>query len=113
MVNWAQIHNPSLVAIVYRAPTPTQLHCCTSGKSHKLGRQDSSYTVFLPTKARLYKRLFGMYFDQWAETSPIQSELHSYILICIFTDQSEWLHNDQLGHVIPTNQDIAIWTNQT
>lgn len=43
----------------------------------------------------------------------IQSELQNYILIYIFTDQTEHLHKDQLEHMIPTNQDSGIWTNQT
>lgn len=32
--------------------------------------------------------------------------------ICIFTDQSEQLRNDQSECAIPTNQERAIWTNQ-
>lgn len=33
-------------------------------------------------------------------------------VICIFTDQSEQLQNDQSECAIPTNQESAIWTNQ-
>lgn len=40
---------------------------------------------------------------------PIQSELHSYSLICIFTDQWEWLRNNQSGCEIPTNQNSDVW----
>ena len=53
------------------------------------------------------------HFDEWAETCPVQSEQHSYILICIFTNQSEQLHNDQSKYIILTNQDSAIWANRT
>lgn len=38
----------------------------------------------------------------------MQIELYNYILICIFPDQSEQLHNDQSKHMIPTNQDSGI-----
>ena len=40
----------------------------------------------------LYKEVPGFALNQRTETSPIQSELHNYILICIYTNQSE-LHN--------------------
>lgn len=51
--------------------------------------------------------------DQWAETCPIKLELYSYILICIFTNQSEQLHNDQSECTIQTIQGSVMWTNQT
>lgn len=35
------------------------------------------------------------------------------ISICIFTDQSEWLPNNQSACMILTNQDSAKWTNHT
>lgn len=54
-----------------------------------------------------------MSFNQGAETCPVQSELHSYSLICIFIDQSEQLYNDQSEPVILTYQDSVIWSNQT
>ena len=48
-----------------------------------------------------------MYRSSWnrisanrAETLPVQSELHSYILIGILNDQSEQLHFDQSGQCI-------------
>lgn len=51
-------------------------------------------------------------FNQWAQTCPVQLELHTYILVWLFTDQSEQLHKDQSEGAIPTNQESAIWTNQ-
>lgn len=51
-------------------------------------------------------------FNQWAQTCPVQLELHTYVLVWLFTDQSEQLHKDQSEGAIPTNQESAIWTNQ-
>lgn len=48
-----------------------------------------------PSEPNFIKEFLESYFGQWAETSAIQSELHSYILFCIFTNQTEQLHNDQ------------------
>lgn len=41
------------------------------------------------------------------------SDLCSYILICIITNQSGQLYNDQSECMILTSQDSVIWTNQT
>lgn len=41
----------------------------------------------------IIKAFLALYFDQWATTCPVQWKLCScyYSLICIYTDQSEWL----------------------
>lgn len=87
--------------------------CCISWKSHRPNCQDS-YTVFLQSQSTLTKEyLEFFFFNQWTETCPTQLTLHSYSLLCTFTNQSERLHNDQSGGKIPTNQDSVTWTNQT
>lgn len=53
----------------------------------------------------LTKEFLKSSFNQWAEICPFQSELCNHILICICTDQLEYL--------ILTNQDHNIWTNQS
>lgn len=90
----------------------------TEGISHMLHFREKPQTgppyllYCVPiTTARLYKGVPGILLR--AETWPFQQDLHSYILICIFTDQSKKLHNDQSECVISTNQDSAHWTNQT
>lgn len=57
--------------------------------------------MFLPSEPTLIKEFLESYFYQWAETCSVQSELHSYILICTYTNQLE--------HVKQTSQDSAIW----
>lgn len=68
VVNWAQIHKQSLVATVYR------------GLSGTLRKKPG---------------FLELYFEQWAETCPVQSEQPSYILMCIFIDLLEQLYNNQ------------------
>lgn len=64
-----------------------------------------------PDSATTYKGVPGIVFDQWAETCPIQSDLHSYIFIAfILTNQSSSI--TMSDHVKPNNQNSAIWTNK-
>ena len=125
VANWAPIHNQSLAAVVYRGPlslchslslslpplclshTYTDTHTHTpwiSGKSHRLSCQ-ASCTMFLLFESNFRKEFLGLYFHQWTETCPIQSEPCSYILICIFSNQSEWPHN--------SNQKVQFWPIET
>lgn len=57
----------------------------------------------LPHSHILMKELLGYKSTNGLKTCPSQSRMHSYILICIFTSQSD---------PFLTNQDSAIWTNQ-
>lgn len=52
----------------------------------KLGPPDSC-TGLLPSEPTLIKNA--------SYCIPVQWELHSYILVCIFTNQSEYIHNNQ------------------
>lgn len=78
------------------------------------GKATEGATSLLNAESTLIKEFLALYDEQWTETYPAV-----YMLICIFTNQSEQLHKDQSGHLIPTNQDIAIcikqgsviWTN--
>lgn len=99
VVNWAQIHNQSLRVVAFhrKAGDKFQFSC----------------NVFLPTEQTLIKEFLESSFIQWARIYPIQSELCSYTLIGIYNNQSEWLYNNQLECTQLTNQDSAIWTNQT
>lgn len=105
VVNWIQIHNRSLAAIVPRGLS----HILISEKICRLSCQ-ASVTEFLLSELNLIKEALESYFDQWADTCPIQS---NYILICFFTEQSEWLCTDQSRYSVLTYQDISIWANQT
>lgn len=51
----------------------------------------------------LLKEFLKSSFNHRAETYIVQSELNNYILICIFTDQLEQLHNDQSEGMILTD----------
>lgn len=91
-VNRAQIHNQSLAAIVCRSLSHT-VHV------REKPQIDSSafYTVILLPELNLIKQFLESYFNQWAETCPIQLELCTYVLFCIFTNQSEQFHNEETG----------------
>lgn len=107
-VNWAGIYNKSRAASVYRGHLT---YAAFQGKAIDwAGPPYLLYCVPITT-AHLYKGVPGILLR--AETWPFQQDLHSYISICIFTDQSKKLHNDQSECVISTNQDSAHWTNQT
>lgn len=69
-----------------------------SGTNHRLSPQ-AFCTVFLPTKPTLITEFQESSCKQWAETCPMQLEQHSYILICIFTDQAEQLSNAQFWSI--------------
>lgn len=77
-----QIHTQSPVTIVCRGLS------CTL---HIRGKQQTELWRLLHcTPAHPTPPLWRKpYFDHWAENCPIKSELHSYILIYIFTNQSE------------------------
>lgn len=85
MVNEAQIYDQSSSA-VYRGPLIT-MHFRGEPQTELL-----SLLLCVPaSSADPYKGIPCTYFNQWAEASPIKLELHSSILICIFT----WCHNGQ------------------
>ena len=107
VVNWAQIHNQSQAGIADRG-LPWTLHFRENWQTELL----TSHSIFLPSEPTLIKEVFESSFDQWTETCTVQSEMNS-ILICIFTDQSEQLRNDQSEGMILTNQDSPIWNNKT
>lgn len=65
----------------------TEVSHAHAGKSPKLSCQ-ASCTEFLPSEPTLIREFLELYFDQWAKTCSIQSELHSYILICMYIDQA-------------------------
>lgn len=54
-------------------------------------------TVVSPSTWPLQRNSWNCISTNRIETFPIQLELHSYILISISTDQSEWLHSNQSG----------------
>lgn len=89
MVNCAQIHK-SVATIVYRGPSCT-LYC----------RGKLPWAVCLlhcvpAIWANLYKgNPTACKWTNGLKTCPSQLGLCSYIIICIFTDQSEWLYSDQ------------------
>lgn len=95
MVNWAQISNQRLAAIANRGLFHT-LHF----REKPQNELPASCTLFLPPESTLIKGLLVVYFDQGVENYPLVKiqyqlypHLHSYVLICNFTDQSEQLHN--------------------
>lgn len=83
-LNWAQIDKQSPAAIDEQASHG--LH--VSGKSHTLGCQ-ASCTVLLPSEPILIKETWTPISTNMTEIFSVQSELHSYNLMCIFTNQSE------------------------
>lgn len=105
VVNCAQIHNQSLAAIADRGFSYT-LHF----REKTQIEISTSHTGLLLRP--LIREFLVSYFDQWTKTCLVQSELCSYILICIYINQSELLHNNQSEHTIFTTHDCAIWTNQ-
>lgn len=92
VVNWAQIHNQSLVAI-------------PRGASHTALQR---VLAELPPSARLPPAQRPC--EGGAETYPHQSQLHSCIFICILNDQSKQFYHDsnQSGqcHFVQT---VQIW----
>lgn len=107
VVNWAQIHNQSLEAIADRG-----FPCAVHFREKPQTELPSFGTVFLPSEFTLVREFLVSSSNPWAETCLILL-LHSYIFICIYTDQSEQLHDDQSEHMMLTHQDSAVWTNQT
>lgn len=87
------------------------MHAVFHGKALRLSCQ-ASCTVFLLSELNLMKEFLESYFDQLAQTYPVQLEHLIYMLVCIFVDQSEQLHNNQSELEISANWDRAIWTNQ-
>lgn len=59
--------------------------------------------MFLPTKPTLITEFQESPFNQWAETCRMHLEQHSYILICIFTDQA--------SSSITTSQNAQFWSS--
>lgn len=57
------------------------------------------------------KEFLESYFDQY-EAGPVQSELCSCIHICILTDQSEQLHNDQSEGQFRTIRTVLFGPNE-
>lgn len=95
MVNWAQIHTKNITAIVYRGPSHT-LHF---KKKPQTGLPSLlSCTLHLPSESTLIKKVPRIKIQPIRlRLSPIQLDLHNYLLICIFTIQSGWFHSDQSG----------------
>lgn len=87
VVNWTQIHNHSLAAIFYTG-LPSTLHV---SEKWKIELPTFLYCAAEPTSI---KKFLVLYFDQWDWDLPVQLK-PCYILICIYTDQSEQLHNNQ------------------
>lgn len=73
IINWAQIHKQSLAAIVYRGLTHTRAY------QGKVADEAAKTPALLAdSEHNLIKESLKSYFDQWAETCPVRSELHSY-----------------------------------
>lgn len=89
MVDWAQIHYQSSAAIIYRGPS------CTLDFREKPKTGIPSLLQFLPPDLTLTREPQEQNLTSSTENFPIQLELHSFILICIFTGQSNWLHFNQ------------------
>lgn len=104
----AKIHNQSLAASVYRG-----LLCTLPIRNHRPSCQ--AFLTVPAFWAHPYKGVLGITFWPMAWHLPHQLELHSYIFICIFTDQSEWLHKDQdqwfwpIRTVLSGSSTLAIW----
>lgn len=97
MVDWVQIHNKNLAAIADKGLS----HRLLSGKNCRLNL--SLLLVLLPVESILMKEFLMLHFNQGAETCPVHLKLQSYNLICIFTNQSELLHNNQSEYMKLTN----------
>ena len=74
--------------------------------------------MLLLAESTLIKESLGLYtlaqpFNQWAETCPVQLKLHSYILICIYIDQSKQLHYNQSDPMKLSNWDRQCYMDQT
>lgn len=96
MVHRAQIHNRSLAAGIY-----WDLSCTLPLKKKLQTELSSLLHCASAIWADPYKEAPGIVFQL---TRLVQSDLRSHILICIFSNRSEWFHNDQSEHVILTNQ---------
>ena len=73
----------------------------------------ASCPVFALAEPTLMNEFLESYFNQWAETCPVQLKLHSYILICIYIDQSKQLHYNQSDPMKLSNWDRQCYMDQT
>lgn len=104
MVNEAQIYDQSSSA-VYRGPLIT-MHFRGEPQTELL-----SLLLCVPaSSADPYKGIPCTYFNQWAEASPSN---WSCTVLSLFASLLGAIMANQSGHVILTNPDSAIWTNQT
>lgn len=67
---------------------------CKPGKA-QAGLSASRTLLGWLTSAESTREALVLSFNQWTKKCLIQSELHNYIYICIYADQSEQLYNDQ------------------
>lgn len=74
---------------------------------HTLTNFQASHTVVLPDERTLKKKVL-VFSTSGSETFPVQSQRCSYILICIFSNQSEVLQNNQSECREPANQGSGI-----
>lgn len=92
-VNWAPNHKQSPAVVANGGLSPTALHFREKPRT----ALPASFHCSPAVGAEPYKGVPGIMFLPTGGdlTCPVQSELQSYILFCIFTDQSEHLHNNK------------------
>lgn len=73
---------------------------CLSGESHRLAAKPPALSSCLLSPP-LSKSSQNRALTNGLRPDPVQLELPNYSLICIFTDPSDQLHNDQSERVIP------------
>lgn len=78
----------------------------------ELWASPSKPCFFTPPKSATAGRLWFWLLKKGLRPAPVHSELHNYILICIYNDQSQLLYNNQSECKIPTNQNCMVWSNQ-
>lgn len=108
VMNWAQIYNQESSSHCWQRPL-----MCTALQGKDTDWAAKAPTLLLNAQPNTYIGVPGIVF--WPMGLDLRHPIGAVklFLICIFINQSEWLHKGQSGCTILTNQDSAMWPNQT
>lgn len=108
VVNWAQVYNQESSSHCWQRPL---MRPALQGKATDWGAK--APTVLLNAQPNTYKGVPVIVFRPMGWDLPHPIGAAKLFLICIFINQSEWLHKGHSGRTSLTNQDSAMWPNQT